>query len=307
MWYNILYSICVGCLIAGLLLVGVLLFLSASSLSTVNHEINSDSDGSNIDHIDHDLNSDSDFDHDLGTHIDHDVDGSSIDHDIYTDSDFDHDLGTHIDHDVDGTHIDHDVDGTHIDHDVDGTHIDHDADSDFQHDSGIHINHEGNIFSSDLIESKGKTPLSLKFSLYLLWFGTFGTFLYDVLLLKVLWISLTIFLSILFSSLVSRFWQKIARNSAYRIHLGNDLLGRQATVKIPVSTEGGVISVNTYDAVQTLSARTLHPLAYYYSGDQVFICRVKNQEYFVDDNPEKVELPQNHPIKRNNHGGSKIN
>ncbi|MHA1776612.1 MAG: hypothetical protein ACTSWC_07535, partial [Promethearchaeota archaeon] len=141
----------------------------------------------------------------------------------------------------------------------------------------------------DYIETKGKTPLSLRFSLFLLWFGAAGTFLYDFLSLKILWIALTILVSIGFSILLSKVWENIARNTMYRVRLGNELLGRQVTVKIPVSNEGGVISVNTHDSVQMLAARTLNPLGYYYPGDQVYICKVENQVYYVDLDPANIQ------------------
>jgi len=99
---------------------------------------------------------------------------------------------------------------------------------------------------------------------------------------------------------ISKLWMKIAKNSAYRVRLGDELLGRQATVKIPVSVEGGVISVNSFDNAQTIAARSLYPLSYFYPGDQVYIVRVKNSRYYVDTDPDKVELPNVRSKRRKN-------
>ncbi|MCF2139459.1 MAG: hypothetical protein K9W44_05325 [Candidatus Lokiarchaeota archaeon] len=255
-WHEILFSICVGSLIAGILLVSLLLFLSATSLSTSNH-------------IEH-------FGADSGT-------------DAAINDNFEGDHSLSSDHDISSEHeftSDHDISSEHeftSDHDISSEHefsSEHDFASDFISESQF----------PEFVQTKGKTPLSLKFSLFLLWFGAIGIFLYDYIKLKEFWIILTILLSFGISIIITKFWSKIARNTMYRVRLGNELIGRQATVKIPVSKGGGVISVNTYDAVQTLAARSLHPLSYFYPGDQVYICIVKDGMYLVDDNPESARI-----------------
>ncbi len=274
-WHEIVFSIFVGCFIAGILLVSILLFLSASSLSNASQVGSAD---------DADFDTDTDIDTDVDVDAEVDID---VDVDVDTDFDIDTDVDVDLDIDVD-TEIDFDAD---VDAEID-LDSDFDIDSDVDTDFDVDVDVSGSTFTSDLIESKGKTPLALSFSLFLMWSGASGISTYDLIGLKVLWVIIAIGLSVLITIGISKLWQKVAKNSAYRVRLGNELLGRKATVKIPVSIDGGVISVNSFDNAQTIAARSLYPLAYFYPGDQVYIVRVKDKRYFVDSDPDKVEFPK---------------
>ena len=85
------------------------------------------------------------------------------------------------------------------------------------------------------------------------------------------------------------------------MRVGNQLLGREAIVKIPVSNDGGTVSVKSAGAVQQIGVKSLHELSWFHSGMTVYICEFRDMMYFVDDTPASVKLPhlkkQNKKIK----------
>ncbi|MHA1745430.1 MAG: hypothetical protein ACTSWW_05490 [Promethearchaeota archaeon] len=210
-------------------------------------------------------------------------------------------IDTSIDHpDIDHPDIDHpDIDHPDIDHpDIDHPDIDHpDIDHpDIDHPDIDHPDIEFNIGSGhldDFVHSKTHTPLSLLFSLYLLWFGAIGLIGYDIFNQKIIWLAIILVLPIGFVKVVDLVWCRIATNTQYRIRKGNELLGSAATVKIAVSTEGGLVSLNhvTEIGVQTIAAKSLFPLSYFYTGDKVWICKYSKGTYFVDSNPASIIFP----------------
>ncbi|MHA1584402.1 MAG: hypothetical protein ACTSWL_04050, partial [Promethearchaeota archaeon] len=142
------------------------------------------------------------------------------------------------------------------------------------------------------IHSKSHTPVSLVFSLYILWFGTIGLIFYTIIPSKIAWAITLSFVPIVIVKLLTKVWGKFAKNTLYRLYLGNDLLGREATVKIDVTTEGGLVSIKQQNSIQQIGVHSLFPLSYFYSGDTVFVCAYRNGIYLVDSNPNNVELPE---------------
>ncbi|MHA1562121.1 MAG: NfeD family protein [Promethearchaeota archaeon] len=261
-WYAIIFSLCVGALISGFLLTLVLSIMAASNFSNQeagDNEISEDFDGD----------------------IDSDIDSGEID--ICDDIDVDAEIDIDLDSDIE-LEADTDIDA--------GA----DIESDFEIDEEIDIGNSGESAiatgESDFINFENQTPLSLIFSLYLLWFGAIGTSTYDIfsLQLKWLWFIIILLAPIALVKLISKFWRKISKNSTYRVRTGKNLLGREATVKIAVSADGGVVSVKTAGAVRQIGVKSLHPLSWFHSQTTVYICEYKDGMYFVDDNPASVKL-----------------
>ncbi len=171
----------------------------------------------------------------------------------------------------------------------------HDTDHDLGHHTSLHLRVKASGHTNDVVSYANKTPVSLIFSLYLLWMGATGTFTYDSLDSKLLWIGLVLILPILITKLVSLGYQKVAQNYTYRVRVKDELLGREATVKIDVDHNGGVVSIKTTESVQQFGAKTLFPLSYFYPGDIVYICAYQDGIYYIDSNPENVQFS---PVKK---------
>jgi len=224
----------------------------------------------------------SDFDGD----IDSDIDAGEIDFDPESDMDLDSDIDLEADTEIE------------VETDVDSD-IDSDIEIDEDIEIGASIESDFSTGESDFINFENQTPLSLIFSLYLLWFGAIGTFTYDLFLVSWMWLWLILILivPVAFVKTISKFWRKISKNTAYRVRVGNQLLGREAIVKIPVSSDGGTISVKSAGAVQQIGVKSLHELSWFHSGMTVYICEYRDGMYFVDDNSASVKLP--HQKKQN--------
>lgn len=236
---------------------------------------------------------DNDISEDFDGDIDSDIDSGEIDIDV--DADIDINVDAEIDIDVDAE-IDIDLDSdmefeadTEIDAETD---IDSNIEVEEDFDIGTSIESALSTGDSDFISFENQTPLSLIFSLYLLWFGAIGTSTYDFFSLqwKWLWLIIVLLVSIALVKLISKFWRKISKNSTYRVRTGKNLLGREAVVKIAVSVDGGVVSVKSAGAVQQIGVKSLHPLSWFHSQTTVYICEYKDGMYFVDDNPASVKL-----------------
>ena len=279
MIWTIIFSICVGALISGVILTIVLSVMAASSMSS-GHMDGADHDFGHLDGVDHDLGYLDGVDHDLG-HLD------GADHDFGHLDGVDHDFG-HLDG------VDHDL--GHLDG----------ADHDLGHLDGV--DHATEVLNKDFINIEDSTPLSLIFSLYLLWFGAIGTFTYDffALNLKWVWLILILLFPIALVKLISKLWRKFSKNTMYRVRTGKNLLGREAVVKIPVSADGGIVSVKNPDSVQQIGVKSLFPLSWFYSGDIVYICDYQNGIYLVDDNPSNVRLNINQDTKELLHAQENI-
>ncbi len=61
-------------------------------------------------------------------------------------------------------------------------------------------------------------------------------------------------------------------------------------MKIPVSTDGGIVSIISAGAVQQIGVKSLHELSWFHSGTTVYICEFREGMYYVDDNPASVKL-----------------
>ena len=273
-WHTIIFSLCVGALISGFILTIILSIMAASNFSNQeagDNDISEDFDDTGEYGTD---SAESDFDGD----IDSEIDGGDIDigDNIDVDAEIDVDLDSDIESDIE------------IDEDID---------------IGTSIGSTISTGESDFINFENQTPLSLIFSLYLLWFGAIGTFSYDFFSLqwKWLWLIIVLVVPIALTKLISKFWRKISKNTAYRVRVGNQLLGREAVVKIPVSSDGGIVSIKSADAVQQIGVKSLYPLSWFHSQTIVYICEYREGIYFVDDNPASVKLPhlkiQNKKIK----------
>ncbi len=266
-WYEIIFSLCVGALISGFILTLILSIMAASNFS--NQEAG-----------------DNDISEDIDGDIDSDIDSGEID--IGDDIEIDVDVDAEIEIDLDSD-IEFETD-TEVDVEAD---IESDIEIDEDIDIGTSIESDFSTGESDFINFENQTPLSLIFSLYLLWFGAIGTSTYDIFSMqwKWLWLIIVLLVPIAFVKLISKFWRKISKNTAYRVRVGDQLLGREATVKIPVSTDGGTVSVKSAGAVQQIGVKSLHELSWFHSGMTVYICEYKEGMYFVDDNPASVKLP----------------
>ena len=209
-------------------------------------------------------------DNDISDDIDGDVDS---DIDLEVDAEINVDLETDMD----------------LDSDID---IESDIEIDDDIETGASIESVLSMEESDFINFENQTPLSLVFSLYLLWFGAIGTFTNNLFSISWMWLWLAIILiaPVVFVKIISKFWRRISQNSAYRVRVGNQLLGREATVKIPVSSDGGIISIKSAGAVQQIGVKSLHELSWFHSGTTVYICEFREGMYFVDDNPASVKL-----------------
>ena len=274
-WHEIIFSLCVGALISGLILTLILSIMAASNFSNQeagDNDISDDFDDTGEYGTD---SAESDFDGD----IDSDIDAGEIDFD--PDSEIDLDSGIDLEADTD-IEVENDFDSElEIDEEID---------------IGITIDSALSTGDSDFINFENQTPMSLIFSLYLLWFGVIGTSTHDFFSNSWmwLWVILIIIFPIVFVKIVSKFWKKISKNTAYRVRVGNQLLGREAMVKIPVSSDGGTVSVKSVGAVQQLGVKSLHELSWFHTGMTVYICEYKDGIYFVDDNPTSVKLKLSH-------------
>ncbi|QEE15073.1 hypothetical protein DSAG12_00896 [Promethearchaeum syntrophicum] len=274
-WHEIIFSLCVGALISGFILTLILSIMAASNFS--NQEAGDNDISENFDDTGEygTDGAETDFDGD----IDSDIDAGEIDFDPDSEMDLDSDLDFEADTEVE---------------------VETDLDSEVEIDEDIQI--EPSIESalstseSDFINFENQTPMSLIFSLYLLWFGVIGTSTHDFFSNSWMWLWLIIILicPVIFVKIVSKFWRKISKNTAYRVRVGNQLLGREAMVKIPVSSDGGTVSVKSADAVQQIGVKSLHELSWFHSGMTVYICEYKDGMYFVDDNPASVKLKKSH-------------
>ena len=259
MWFEIIYSICVGAFFSGLIL-SILLFISAASNL-------GDESGEGAENSEVDSDSDVDVDTDIDTGLDLDVD-ADLDIEIDGEIDFDSDV------DIEGE-TDYGAD------DLSGS-----ADVSLSLDAG-------NI--DDFVHTQSQTPLSLVFSLYLLWFGAIGLLSFDFIPQKVLWLAVILLLPIGMVKFIDKICVRLAQNSQYRIRSGAELIGREATVKIAVSTEGGIVSVKQTDYIQQLAVKAQYRLAYYYPGDKVFVTAFKDGIYYVDSH----DAPEYHKISSN--------
>ncbi len=274
MWHEIVFSLCVGALVSGFILTLILSIMAASNFS--NQEAGDNDISENFDEAGEfgTDSAESDFDGDINS----DIDAGEIDYN--PDSDIDLEVDTEFEVETD---IDSDFE---IDEDID---------------IGPSIESDFSTGESEFINFENQTPMSLIFSLYLLWFGVIGTSTYDLFSNSWMWIWVLLILicPVAFVKTVSKFWRKISKNTAYRVRVGNQLLGREAIVKIAVSAEGGVVSVKSASAVQQIGVKSLHELSWFHSGMTVYICEYKDRMYFVDDNPASVKLNLSHYRKHN--------
>ena len=250
LWYEVIYSICVGAFFGGLVLVLILLFLSGSSLF-------SSSGSGELDSSNPDFEGDVSFD----------VETSDFDGDIT--SDFDTSIEIN--------------DSSLPDSAPDTIELNGVSDNDL----GVNMATDMQGSIEDIIYTSN-VPLSLNLSLTLLWFGSIGLISFNIFQHKWLWIIVTCILTWILQLLLSKLWKKIAQNNTYRIFEGKSLLGEKAVIKVDTSQDGGIITVKTPSGLQQLNAKTFFPLSYYYSGENVYIVDYENRIYFVDQDRENI-------------------
>lgn len=233
--------------------------------------------------------------HDLGSDQ-----SMESDHSIETEDTFDADHSVEVDH---GVEIDHSVE---VEHNFESNHtvqVEAHAGSPDTHEisseteTGAHTLDTDHVdINSDtddgVLTLENKTPITLIFSLYILWFGAIGVFSYDIILEKYLWLTLVVLIPIAISKIISLAWHRIARNLTYRVSQEMELLGKRATVKVEITEEGGTIAIQSAYYVHQVPAKSFYPMAKFYPGEEVFIWDFKDGFYLVDSHP-RTQRKQN--------------
>lgn len=266
-FYDILFSICLGLFIGGIIM---------SILSTFLAEM-STHDLQNIDHLDH-------IDHaDLGhvDHVDH-IDHADIGHVDHFDH-LDHaDLG-HADH-ID--HIDH-TDLGYIDH-VD--HLDHIDHTDLGHMD--HVDHIDDTGDSNIFNDTTPAPFMLLFSTSLLIFGIVGILFYYIFDIEVKFLVYFATLSVtyLFTKLISITWKKIAKSRFYNISSTQNLIGQKGIIVLDVDRRGGVIKIPSNNPMkfERMHVKPINPDSSFEKGDEVYICDIKDGFLLVDNKVNSI-------------------
>jgi membrane protein implicated in regulation of membrane protease activity len=246
---------------------------------------------------DQSIDSDQDFDTEVDSDLEYEITGQDIDSDLdheVTSQDFDQDIDSDFDHSLDHD-LDNSVDNEMTGQDLSDHGLDHDDISSDPTDLN-EISHPEATFQEkkgkqdEFVNYNSNTPLSLVFSLYLLWSGTIGLIFYEFLEEKLLWFAILLVFPLAIVKLISKFWVRFAKNSLYKVNVGNDLIGRISTVKIDVTKNGGVISIKNNSSIQQLGVRSLFPLSYFYQGEKVYICAFRQNIYYVDIDPKYVGI-----------------
>ncbi len=256
-FYDILFSVCLGLFIGGIIM---------SILSTILAEI-STHDLQNIDHIDH---------IDLG-HIDH------VDHIDHTDlGHFDH--VDHIDHTDLGhfDHVDHMDHADHIDH-IDLGHFDH-VDQ---------IDHADQVDHIDHFDDTTPAPFMLLFSTSLLFFGIAGVLFYYLFAIEVKFLIFfsTLAVTYLFNKVISITWKKIAKSRFYNISSTQNLIGQKGVIVLDVDWRGGVIKIHSDNPMkfEKIHVKPVKSDSSFKKGEEVYICDIKDGFLLVDNKVSSIQ------------------
>ncbi len=269
---NVLWYISLGLLISG----GILVLLSfIFNIESLTHSFGTSHDIS----IDHDVLSEPEF-HDLS--LSHDF---SVDHDVSVDHDFSVDHDVSVDHDFS---VDHDVSVDHdfsVDHDVS---TDHDISADHDHD----VTAKGNITHVELESLKDVTqssaPIFLLLSTYFLIFGILGLstlrVISDSIGLRIFRILIVIVSPFIIAWGITALWKRISSTKVEPIKRGNELIGMEGIVYIPVDAKGGVIHVDLGEGqgVQKLPAKSYNYYDRFERDERVRIVAIKDNTYLID-------------------------
>ncbi|MHA1339734.1 MAG: hypothetical protein ACTSRZ_06380, partial [Promethearchaeota archaeon] len=197
--------------------------------------------------------------------------------DISADHDISHDISA--DHD-----ISHDISADHdISHDISA---DHDISLDSEDINIFDLEGINEAISGAFLVTKTKAPFSMSFSLYLMWFGLIGTSFYDIIENKILWLFLILVIPIMFVKIVQMIWEKIAKNVMYKVDTKQGLVGKIGRVKIPVSRDGGTISIIYKNFSHNIPVKALDFRKRYDSGELVYIYKYENGIYYVGPVPD---------------------
>ena len=257
---DVLWYISLGLLISGGLLVILSFVFNIESLA---HAFGGGHDIS----VDHDLSTDHDLsiDHDVSVDVDHDI---SVDHEIA----MDHDIG--IEHDLS---IDHDV-SVDVEHDLS---LDHDVSTEGD---TTHVVLEG---FKDATHSSA--PIFLLLSTYFLMFGILGVstlrILSDNAGLRIFRILIVIISPFILALGITNIWKKISSTKVKPIKSGNQLIGMEGVVYIPVDSKGGVIHVDLGEGLgtQKIPAKSFNYHDRFERDEKVRIVAIKDGNYLIDN------------------------
>ncbi len=264
-FYDILFSICLGLFIGGIIMSIVSTFLAEMST----HDLQ------NIDHLDH-------IDHaDLGhvDHIDH-IDHADLGHVDHIDH-IDHaDLGhvDHIDH-TDLGYIDHVDHVDHLDHIDHADHVDH-------------VDHFDDTGDSNVFNDTTPAPFMLLFSTSLLIFGIAGILFYYLFAIEVKFLIFfaTLAVTYLFTKIISITWKKIAKSRFYNISSTQNLIGQKGVIVLDVDRRGGVIKIHSNNPMkfERIHVKPINPDSSFEKGDEVYICDIKDGFLLVDNKVNSI-------------------
>lgn len=267
-FYDILFSICLGLFIGGLLL---------SLISTFLAQMESNITGAGELDAEVDVDVDVEVDVDIDAEVDVDID-SDLDIDIDTDIDVDVDADVDVDYDL-GTEID--LDSVEVDAEVD---VDVDVDSDIELETEL---------DTDTFSTLTPAPIMLLFSSAFLIFGISGLLLYQLvegtLRFLILYISpSTAFLTV---KIINYTWKIIAKSRFYRISSTQNLIGVQGEVLLHVDNRGGVIKIpsSTPMRFERIHVKPINESLEFERGDKVYICDAKDGFLLVDITKKSIK------------------
>jgi len=257
-FYDILFSICLGLFIGGILL---------SLISTFLAQMESNITGAGELDVEVDVDIDTEVDVDIDAEVDVDIDAE-------VDVDIDYDMGAEID--LDAVEVDADVD---VEAGVD-------VDSDIDIDSEVEID-------TAPISTITPAPIMLLFSSAFLIFGISGLVLYQLIeeTLRFIILYIAPFAAYLTAKIINFTWKIIAKSRFYRISSTQNLIGVKGEVLLSVDNRGGIIKIpsSTPMRFERLHVKPIIEDSQFERGDMVYICDVKNGFLLVDNNKRSIK------------------
>jgi len=273
-FYDILFSICLGLFIGGILL---------SLISTFLAQMESNITGAGELDVEVDVDIDTEVDVDIDAEVDVDIDAEvDVDIDAEVDVDIDAEVDVDIDYDM-GAEID--LDAVEVDADVD-VEAGVDVDSDIDIDSEVEID-------TAPISTITPAPIMLLFSSAFLIFGISGLVLYQLIeeTLRFIILYIAPFAAYLTAKIINFTWKIIAKSRFYRISSTQNLIGVKGEVLLSVDNRGGIIKIpsSTPMRFERLHVKPIIEDSQFERGDMVYICDVKNGFLLVDNNKRSIK------------------
>lgn len=269
-FYDILFSICLGLFIGGIIL---------SIISTFLAQMESNITGAG--------ELDAEVDVDLDAEVDIDVD-SDVDIDIDTDVDIDVDADIDVDVDAD-VDIDYDIEAE-FDVDIVEAPAGVDVEAEVDVDSDIELETE---IDTELISTITPAPIMLLFSSAFLIFGISGLVLYQLIegTLKFLILFISPSAAFLTAKIINYTWKIIAKSRYYRISSTQNLIGVKGEVLLRIDERGGVIKIpsSTPMKYERVHVKPIIDESQFERGDMVYICDVKNGFLLVDNTKKSIK------------------